>query len=249
MMEPRRILARTWVPFLGVICVGLFIFIIRKTHSILGIFDLIAACLLGFILNKIANNIEECGYIYQIHPNRSGRPRKFHKKLISLKHHQKAARILFELAESDRFAGKGFDRPLDLIVGVNPGGLETAVVMNRMLRKRLGIINTVRQQDRTIKISDALLPTESPKGILVVDAKWKKGDSINVVHQKLRAQYPQAAIRYAIVLGYNKDRVCKSINEVEIDLMNKKEKVTIYVANYTDIDPTPVDPIVEEARR
>jgi hypothetical protein len=177
-----------------------------------------------------------------------GPPLKFQGTLLSPKHNQQAAEILCALAQLDGFAGNS-DRPLGLIIGVNPGGIDTAVKINRMFQKPFGTINTIRRENGETEITDTSLPDEKPKGILVVDAKWKHGNTVRAVHAKLKKEYgQQVKIHYAVVLGYGQK--WKSINKAfELSYgMHPNDKVTVYVAYHTDIDSRNFDPIVEELR-
>lgn len=184
-------------------------------------------------------------------------PERYDKKRIDFEAYKVGAKKLFDLVRLSRFAAP------ELIVGVNQGGMVLASWMSgKYDQASVGIVGTQKAtiggavqrvvekvslpRVRAASTSCASESTQpsfvdiEPARILVVDAKLKSGRSLTLVDDFLRAMYPKAEIRYAILLAYDGWSADQweplAHDEIAWPLKHKETSSPVYVAYYTPAD-------------
>jgi adenine/guanine phosphoribosyltransferase-like PRPP-binding protein len=176
--------------------------------------------------------------------------------------HQAAQRLL-DIVNS----GRGAFNP-DLVLGVNESGVAAAAIMAREFKKPLGIISTKREEqqgDQRRVIDYVSLPeriryqepgkpkvkTENRKGqnILIVDGKFKSGESAAQIESIIGQIYPGANTRHGIVLTYGdwEANWQAAFPSVPWPVRHKTRRVLAYVA-FNKLVQGIGDPILEVLR-
>lgn len=133
-----------------------------------------------------------------------GRPSLFPGSEINLKCHLRAARTLGKLAHESDFFRHTVVRH-HLIVGLNLGGLATAIAINAEYQKRLGFVAVIWGKKGREFVEYNLPDFERPPWILVVDTKLKSGENLKFVRDHLIDRYTsdsvEPQIAFAVVVA------------------------------------------------